>query len=266
MRFKTLKLILLLIVALGALFFSNNFGLVDIERTTIITAVALDRKDDGDYELTAQIAMPEASNNNNENLKTMISVTGGTVGAALKKLSDLSGWYPNLNYCNLILVGRSFTDTNLIKVVDYFNTTFRLQDSALIAMCDIDAKEILALSSPLDNITSFAIQRILIKTKDFENGIVANDIKTFCEGYYSPSSSSFMPVISINEESTSNNDGSSGQSDKNSGGNSSGGQGGSQGSDLKLFNAERTAVFKKGYYVGELSKDQSFISTTLKQR
>ena len=42
MKFKGVKLSALLLAAVFLLFFSNDFGLIDIEKTAIITAVAID--------------------------------------------------------------------------------------------------------------------------------------------------------------------------------------------------------------------------------
>ena len=39
------------------LYFSNNFGLIDIEKTAIITAIGLDTAEN-EYEVTVQIAVP----------------------------------------------------------------------------------------------------------------------------------------------------------------------------------------------------------------
>ena len=97
------KLLYIFIAAVFILFFSNDFGLIDVEKTSIITAIAIDKEDD-EFLLTAQIAVPEATDANTENLKTQLSGKGSTVGAALKDLGDISGWFPKLAFCNLILV------------------------------------------------------------------------------------------------------------------------------------------------------------------
>ena len=82
-----------------------------------------------------------------------------------------------------------------MNALDYFAKTLRVQDSALVVMCEKSAKEILALATPLDNISSFAIQKILLKTIGFNRDIATTDIKTFCSGHYSDSASAYMPVI-----------------------------------------------------------------------
>ena len=59
MRFTKIKIIAIVFCAVFLLFFSNDFGLIDVEKTAIITAVAIDKTEDGNYKVTAQIAVPK---------------------------------------------------------------------------------------------------------------------------------------------------------------------------------------------------------------
>ena len=107
MRYLKPKIIALCFAFLFIMMMSNDFGIVDIEKTSIITAIAIDKDDTGDYLVSAQIAVPEATDNNSENQKALISGTGKTIGGAIKDLGNISGWYPKLAFCNLIIIGVS---------------------------------------------------------------------------------------------------------------------------------------------------------------
>ncbi len=254
MKLVKSKILLLCVAGIMLLFFSNDFGLIDIEKTAIITAIAIDLKDN-EYEVTTQIAVPEATDVNSEDKKAVISSTGSTIGGALKNISNLSGWFPKLSFCNLIILGNSIAQTNTIKVVDYFAKTLRVQDSATIIVAEKTAKELLEKSSPLDNISSFALQKILLKNPGFDKNVAAVDIKTFCSDYYSDASSSKMPLVKIieiqnSESGTSNN---SSQSPTNQSA-----QNGEQSSGNQcIFDATTTALFKNGVMVGEIDKMQT---------
>ena len=257
---KTLKskIILILIFALFLFFFSNDFGLVDIDKTAIIVALAVDKGKDYNYEVTAEIAVPEATDQNSETKNAQVTGKGNTIGEALKEVSDLTGWFPQLNFCNLIMISDSLKDENSIKILNYFAITFRVQDSCLIAMSEGSAKKVLEDSSPLDDIASFAIQKILLKQPGFDKNVLDNNVKDFCVSYYNPSSSSYMPVISKNTVEGSSSDANksgpqSGQSD------SSSSQSGNSGGQKIVFSARKTALFKNGIRVGELSEDQTLI-------
>ncbi|MBQ7165293.1 MAG: Ger(x)C family spore germination protein, partial [Clostridia bacterium] len=54
------KIFLLLVLGILALDISNDFPLVDIKETAIVVALGVD-KDGEEYELSAQIAVPQAT-------------------------------------------------------------------------------------------------------------------------------------------------------------------------------------------------------------
>ena len=252
------KLALFILFFVSILFFSNDFGLIDIEKTAIITAIAIDKADDGDYLVTCQIAVPESSNAVTENQKAQISGKGSTVGSAIKSTGSTSGWFPQTIFCNLIILGGDLATDNVITVLDYFSKTMRVQDSAQVILADKKAGELLTATTPLDNISSFAIQKILLKNPGFDRDVAPVDVKTFCVGYYSLTKSSFMPQVKVTPSETQQG-GSSGGSGGSSGG--SGGESSSQsGQDTKtqgknLFDATTTALFLEGKKVGELNKE-----------
>ena len=266
---KRAKIIMLAVLFVFTFFFSNDFGLIDVEKTSIITAIAIDKEGE-DYIATAQIAVPEATDTNTENQKAQISGKGSTIGAAIKDFGDTSGWFPKLSFCNLILIGNGFEQENVIKVLDYFAKTLRVQDSAMVAMTEKKASEILELASPLDNISSFALQKILLKTTGFDRDIANTDIKSFCSGHYSQSASAYMPLIKIipssigqsSDEQGNETGSSSSETGKDTG--SSGGSGsGEQKKDDYLFDAKTTVLFKNGFKVGELNEDMTLTFNSL---
>ena len=260
MKNLKLKIILFSILALALMFFSNDFGIVDIEKTAIITAIGIDLKD-GKYEISAQIAVPEATDNNSENQKTQISATGDTVGAAIKRIGDSSGWYPQLSFCNLIILGNGTESENVIKMIDYFAKTLRLQDSAILVFAEGSAKELLEITTPLDSISSFALQKILLKTEGFDRDVATNDIKSFCSGYYSYSGSSFIPLVKAKKIQTSEAGGESSGGSEEAGGSSGGSQSGAESSGQEknsyVFDTTSTALYKDGFLVGTLTEEQA---------
>lgn len=248
-NFKKIKFIFLAIALIFSLFFSNDFGLIDVEKTAIITALAIDIEQ-GEYVVSAQVAVPEATDTNSENQKAELIGKGSTVGSAIKQLGDRSGWFPKLSFCNLILLGASLKNTNVVDVLDYFAKTLRVQDSALVAFGEDKASELLKVSTPLDNISSFAIQKVLLKNPGFDRNVSTNNIKAFCSGHYSKHGSAFMPIVKIikleqNQDSSSSQGGDS-TSKQN--------QGSTKTNGKCLFDAKTTALFKNGYKVGELDQ------------
>ena len=257
------KIIMILVFITFLFFFSNDFGLIDVEKTSIITAIAIDKSNE-EFTVTAQIAVPEATDTNSENLKAQLSGKGSTVGAALKDLGDVSGWFPKLAFCNLILLGNSLTQTNVIEALDYFAKTLRVQDSALVALAENSAKDLLSVTTPLDNISAFALQKVMFKTQGFDRDVASTDIKSFCAGHYSLSGSAFMPLIKTVSSGDNTSDESSSSSSAKGGAGSESSSGGSGGkSSDKLFDARTTALFKDGFKVGELDPELTLMFNAL---
>lgn len=261
MKSLTPKIILILIFAIFTYFFTNNMGVVDIEKMAIITAIGIDIDQD-EYSITAQIAVPEEDSTSTEKRKTHLTGKGVTVGDAIKSISDVSGWYPQLIFCNLIVIGEDFEQINVITVLDFFAKTLRIQDSALVVMADGKAKDLLSNSSPLDNISSFALQKILHKKSGFNKDVAEVNVKDFCTGYYGRSASSFMPIVkTVKQENSS--DSSSSQQSNNGGSNQIGGMSGTGASSSSgsqgsvLFDVKNTALFKNGIKVGELDEEST---------
>lgn len=259
MKARKAKLIMLAVLAVFMFFFSSDFGLIDVEKTSIITAVAID-KEQSKYVVTAQIAVPEATDTNSENLKAHISGCGSTIGGAIKDLGDLSGWFPKLAFCNLIILSNDLASENVVDVLDYFAKSLRVQDSALVILSEKKASELLELATPLDNISSFALQKILFKNTGFDRDVYPTDIKTFCAGHYSDSHSALMPIVKVLPAGESNEGGSKSSGGESGSGADSQSQGGSSESSKEskstdnLFNAKTTALFKDGVKVGELDE------------
>ena len=262
MKITLSKIFIMLFVGLSLFFFTNDFGLIDIERTAIVTAIGIDKEQD-EYTVSAEVAVPEATDTNAENQKALLSGSGKTVAGAIKDLGDHSGWFPKLSFCNLIIMGKGFDKENVITVLDFFSKTTQVQSSATVVFSENGAKELLNATSPLDNISSFALQKVLLKNTGFDNDVASIDIRTFCANYYSPHSSSYMPIIkkmsqssdvSKGEQTGSESSSSSGQNQQTSGSGSKG---------KMLYDATHTALFKNGVMVGELNTDLTFVFNLL---
>ena len=79
-------------IFLTILFFSNDFGLVDIQKTAIVLAVGIDREEDS-FVVTSQIAVPSASADPKASAEAVqVETRGDTIGAAIQKINEKTGW------------------------------------------------------------------------------------------------------------------------------------------------------------------------------
>ena len=103
MKFLRSKFLIILSAFVFILFMTNDFGLVNIERTAIIMAIGIDfDKENKEYEVTAQIAIPEPSSTaSGENNDSLISEKGKTIASAIDN-GRQPDWYTALGGCIMI--------------------------------------------------------------------------------------------------------------------------------------------------------------------
>ncbi len=248
------KVILVLFFALLIYFFSNDFGLIDIEKAAIVTGIAVDREND-DFNVCMQVAVPKASVTTSENEETVLSAKGKTVGEAIGKIGSDSGWFPKLSFCNIILFGEGVYNEDIISAVEYFTRSIRVQDSALICATEGKAEDVMKKSTPLDNVSSFALQKVLLKNTGIDGAIMKTDIKDFLKNFYSKSKSAYLPLVYCTKTDGSNSNSSdtsqSGQEDKSQ--------------EKYVFNANKTLLIKNNENVGVLDGDETLSAIMLKE-
>ncbi len=280
----------LIFIALAGLFFTNDFGLVDIHKTSIITAIGIDMEE-REVQVTAEVAVPQPSQSG-ENIKyTQVQGSGLTIADALNEINAKTGFYPKLQFCKLILVGESCMGTELFQVLGCFYRKNYSELTALVAMCEGKASDMLANKSGVSQMTSEAIRKVLSDESEKSANSSSASLKKIATSEYSYSHSCYMPYVQVSKPGTSQNggngdnvggespDGSGGGNDENGGGGGSSGggagesgQSGSSGGDTGgagqsgevEFTARKTAYFSRGDFKGILDEQQSFALDVLK--
>ena len=243
---------ILLTVAMLFLLFSNDFGLVDIHKASIVVAVGVDVTESG-YEVTAQAAVPTPAQGEGSAAYTQVTGEGVTVAEAVDDINAKTGFYPKLAFCNLVILGENCKDSGLFTVLDYFYRNDYVPLTALVAMCRGSAKELLGQKPADGGMSSSAIQRAM--SEELKNSANASTInlKLLAQDANSPSASAYMPFIESSQ------DGSGGATTASSGGSGgSGGQSKSGGNSSAEFTCRTTAAFSDGGFAGVLDEEQAF--------
>lgn len=194
MNYRRAKILCVVFGLVSLLFFTSDFQLIDIEKTAIIVALGVDYEND-EYQITAQIAVPQAGDFSAGNSDAVITSKGKTVYEGIEKISQQSGWYPELSFCNLILFGKSVVEKNVVALADYFLSSNKFQNSAVLAACEESAKQVLKSTTSLDFVSSFALQKILLRNIDRANSVMVTDIREFCSNNRSVSRFCYLPLI-----------------------------------------------------------------------
>lgn len=233
-------------------FFSNDFGLVDIQKTAMILAAGIDKSGEG-YELTAQISVPKGGETTGGTASVELSGKGETVADCLMMMYADSGWIPKFDFCSLVLLGEEAAKEGAMPALNYFLHNEYMSDNCAVAVAEGSAGEMLKKTSAIDDTPSLAIHKLFSGAAEKTGAAAKNTLRVFAVDTLGVSKSSFMPFIrSLPHE--------SGEGGAEGSG-SSGGEGGAEGSggsgDAVLFRAEETALFREGKMAGLLSAEET---------
>lgn len=261
---NTVRYYLLIALSLVFLFFTNDFGLTDVQKTAIVMAVGIDREEDT-FIVTSQIAIPESSKQGQSSKTVQLVSRGKTIAQAFEEINAKTGWYPKLIFCNLVVLGEKAAQANAFDALDYFLRDEYLSDNCYVATCHGLAKDILDTTALVDPSSSTAIQKVLSPHAERVGTVMPNTLKDFSIGYFSESKSGFLPVVQKQPQkehvdgstgdSGGGSNGGGGTSGTNSGNGTSGGE---KPSDNPVFSAGETALFVNGKWVETLQNEETF--------
>ncbi len=256
-----MKLWLLLLAVILFSFFSNDFGLVDIQKTAIILAAGIDKSENG-FSVTSQIAVPKGADRSQGGTSSVnITTEGATVSDCITALFGKTGWVPKLVFCDLIILGEDAVKEDAISYLNYFLRNEYMPDNCLLAVCEGKAEELITSTSAIDDASSLAIEKLFSDAAEKSGKVLPNTLKDFAIGYYGVSKSSYLPYVQMSPQKGASAGGDSGGSGS-SGGSGGSGAGGSE-SEEQIYTAEETALFSEGKMVGKLPAEQTLALSLL---
>ncbi len=296
---NTVRYYILIVVALIFLFFSGDFGLIDVQKTALVMAVGIDREENT-FIVTSQIAIPQSSKQGKASETVQLVSRGKTVADAFEEINAKTGWYPKLVFCKLLIVGEKTAQENVMDALDFFLLDEYMSDNCLVATCDGTAKDMLNVTALVDPSGSVAMQKVLSQHAERVGTVLPTTLREFAIGYFSDSKSGYMPILKTQpqqeqigsdtggstaegESGGSSNGqsqgGQSGEQDKQGG--QSGGQSGEQGKqggqsggqsqggqkseqEKPVFSAGETALFVGGKRVDKFTVEETFAFNAVK--
>ncbi len=256
-----MKFYLILLAVILFSFFSNDFGLVDVQKTAIILAAGIDKSENG-FSVTSQIAVPKGADRAQGGTSSVnITTEGKTVSDCITALFGKTGWVPKLVFCDLILLGEEAVKEDAISYLNYFLRNEYMPDNCLLAVCEGKAEELITSQSAIDDASSLAVEKLLSDAAEKSGKVLPNTLKDFAIGYYGVSKASYLPYLKMSPQKGASAGGDSGGS--GSSGGSGGGSGSSGGSEEQIYTAEETALFSEGKMVGKLPAEQTLALSLL---
>lgn len=255
----------LLVVLFLCLFLSNDFGLLDVQKTAIVTAVGVDFEDEG-FLVTSQIALPEPSTQGERARSVQIVSRGKTVADAFAQINAKTGWYPKLVFCNLLLLGEGTEKRNVFDALDFFLLDEYLSDSCLVAACDGKARELLNTQALVDPSSSEAAEKVLSAHAERVGSTLPVTLQAFAAAYRSDAASGYLPILKKEraqegrEPQTTTPSSPEGGSEQTEGGASSKPNNSNESNEetKPVFSARETALFVRGKRVGRLTAAETF--------
>ena len=248
---NTVRYYTLLLALLAFLFFSNDFGLLDVQKTAIVVAAGIDRDEEG-FVLTTQIAIPQSSTQGKATQSVQITSKGKTIADAFEEVNAKTGWYPKLVFCKLILLGESACQTDVFDALDYFLRDEYLTDNSLVATCSGSAKELLNAAALVDSSSSAAIEKILSSHAERVGSVLPSTLKSFAIGYFSDAASGTLPIVKMESKEE------EAQPPQTNDSNDEKGSGVGKAQEKPVFSAGETALFVRGKKVGTLTSEETF--------
>jgi len=294
---NTVRYYILVAAFLVLLFFTNDFGLLDIQKTALIMAVGIDREQ-STFIVTTQIAIPQSAEQSGPSQSVQIESRGDTVADAIRQINAKTGWYPKLVFCNLIVLGEEAVKQNVFDALDFFLRDEYMSDNCYVAACEGTAKQILETTTPIDPISSVAAQKVLSNHSKQVGTVAPNTLREFAIGYFSNNRSGFLPILKAEKQQESKGQ-ESGQNDQQQNGENNGqkeeaavrqipapdipvagGGGGGSGSSGSsgqsgggeaqkpdmVFSASETALFYDGIAVEKLTREETFAFCMVKNK
>ncbi|MCL1900809.1 MAG: Ger(x)C family spore germination C-terminal domain-containing protein [Firmicutes bacterium] len=238
------KFIVYIMIFVFVLFFTLDFGAVDLQKVAIVVTLGLDyESEEQNYVLSGQIAVTDSISafTAAEN-QAVIYGSGKTPSMALKNMEDQSGWHPYISFCKLIIVSKSVFAQNIMDALDFFLRNEQLNDTALICATEEKAADILNSKTSLDEVSTFSLLKTLMYNGSENMNVVATNLKDFAVRYYNSSNGNILTYIKMSESVEADGEGEE-EAEEESG-------------DTKIFNPTMAAVFRKSEFIGLLSSDE----------
>ncbi len=249
-----MKLWILLFALAVFTFFSNDFALVDIQKTALVLAAGIDREGEA-FSLTAQIAVPKGTDRTTGGTSSVeIEGKGATVSDCLTDIYARTGWVPKLIYCDLVVLGESAAAGDVFDCLDFFLRNEYIPDACLLAACEGSAKELISSTSAIDDTSALALEKLFSAAAEKSGQVMTTTLREFAIGYYGKSGSGYMPYVRAEQQ--------EGSAQGQGGARSSGGTQQPQ-QEEKIYSARETAIFSGGRLAALLSAEETFAFSLL---
>ncbi len=221
-----------------------------IQTKLLITAIGLDRAEDGEMEFSGIAVLP--STGDTAQVKSVtVTNKAPSIAECIENVSEQYGKQAELGLCGLVVIGESMDSENILPHMEFLLASAYVSPGTyLIHTTSSKAKELLEFASSQNPSTA----EILSSVVEFNNKtarITTRTLLEFLSESHSESQASVLPSVKVSATKKSNN----GEQSSEGEGKQSGGDSDTKRSAVSSLNT--AIIYNKGQHVGRLSDSQT---------
>ena len=228
----------------------------------VVTALGIDRVED-EYEISLLTFIPTANQSYQEK-SSVISGKGSSVAEAIYNAQIAMGRSVGLAHAKTTVVNEKLLEEDVASSIDYLSRVASLPENTVFVCTNKTAKEMLENSQDLVNDLGLKLEQVIGYNA---NNLYVTDtsLEAFYKGYFSPTKSSLIGYLTIEDEENKSNENSeisnlqnsgSDQKEGTQGTSSNASQAGGSGNSSHIVNQGQAVLLKSGKKVAVLNIEQ----------
>ncbi len=192
----------MLIVFIIILLFFTPFAIYspgESRNRGVVTALGIDKIDE-EYEISLLTFIPTANQSYQEK-SSVISGKGGSVAEAIYNAQIAMGRSVGLSHAKTTVVNEKLLEEDVASSIDYLSRVASLPENTVFVCTNKTAKEILESSKDLISNLGLKLEQVIGYNA---NNLYVTDtsLEAFYKGYFSPTKSSLIGYLTIEDEKT----------------------------------------------------------------
>lgn len=152
---------LILIILINSMLLTGCWNYREIDQVLIVAGLAVDKEENNQYKLTAEIAQISGGKDSKTTSK-LITAEGKTMFAAVRDMISLSGKRLYWSHAKVLILSKKIAEEGVQKVLDWYaRDSETREDVFLLVSEEASAKEILEADSTTEGIKSFILGEII---------------------------------------------------------------------------------------------------------
>ena len=195
MKNRTKKIFVIAMICIACAFLSSLIISQPVLNRGVVVGMGVDQKEDGDIEVTIQIAVAgESSAPGAPNRYAVVSGEGSTLIGAMEKISRILAYKPAYFHCHILILGERLVTEGVREVTTQLFAEDSVMDDVAILAVKGTAKETLERSVSVQGAASVYLQQ-LNKINSTTGGHPTTTLKSFATEFETEGYTPFLPWV-----------------------------------------------------------------------